>query len=1548
MTAITDELARRIRALSPAQQALLRQRRAQADNGSGGAAAEISAEPGNGRLPLTPGQRQLWVTQRLQPESSAYHIALRWEVVRGELNAGALQTALQAVVDRHSPLRAEIVEQDGLAYQRILPALTCRLDDLTAAGTDAEADCRAYTGQAFDLGRAPLWRAGLWRRNGGGRVLILVFHHLIADGWSRGILINELTACYRAALTGVTPPLPALPLAYADYLRQQQIWLQSPASRRQAAYWRERLGGLEPLELSVEAGNLANLDYRSGTSSRRLPPQIQAELQIAATRLGVTPFMLLLTVFNLLLHRYTGRGDIAVGVPVAGRQSAAGNVGGLVGFFVNTLVIRCRPPAPEQVASWLDTVKYAVADAFDHADLPFAAVVESLANGRDPSRTPLFEVMFQYQSNDYRRQNAEVLNVGVPDLEIRQSAFEPAHTKFDMSWHALERESGLLLAVEYRSGLFGADYVDNMLAHFEQLLGAVLAGTETHVGRLPLLGAGESEALRRLQQGPGPLRRAAAPNLIEGFEAQVRVCPEAVAVGGNGQELSYAELNAAANRLAHRLLAAGVGAETLVGVCLPRRPPLLAALLAVLKAGAAYLPLDPALPAERLSFMAQDAGIRVLIADRRDADRVAPGAGSIQVMLADSAEEQALVAGFTDENPARYPQPSRLAYLIYTSGSSGRPKGALLTHGGLMHYLNWCLERYPLHQGRGAPVNSSIGFDATITGLFAPLLAGKSVCLLEGADPLAELAAVLADDYSLVKLTPAHLSALQPLLAAAPRPLPENMPRAFIIGGEALTEAHIEFWRTRFPDMQLINEYGPTETVVGCCYYRAQPNDTGAIPIGHPIAGAAIYLLDRYWNPVPVGAVGEIFIGGAGMARGYLNRPDLSAERFLPDPFAGSGHPGAVMYRSGDLGYMRPDGMVVYLGRADRQLQLRGYRIEPGEIESALCRLPEVAEAVVEVRSIGDAPALVAYLRLDAAWIGNAVDGTRLRERLSVWLPAYMLPAHFVAVEAFPLTGNGKIDRAALPLPRYEAEATADAPDSPEEALLLQVWQTVLNRTDFGVHDNFFQLGGDSIGAMQIVARIRQHGYELAPAAIFERQDVAGQAALLKPLPSREWAAASGEALLAPMQWAFFQQVAAGTYPQPNHYNQSVLLDVAAEVDAVCLQQALQALAGRHDVLRLRFRPPTADHRPADGWRQFYGDAVQDISLCVQHLDPQQPTDAALQAAVAAAQTALDIVNGPLLKAWLLIAADGRQRLLLVAHHLIVDGVSWRLLLADLDLLYRTLLSGGMPPAPMPLPPFGVWTRALVRAGEAFAEDLPYWLAACADVPNWPGCETAGFEADTSALETVADGIAAPPANGGSTGLEQLILTALAQTLSRWLRSDTLVVDVESHGRQALPGLDEAMSGTVGWFTARFPLRIVLPGGAPEMQLAEVERLWQAVPNRGLSYGVLRMQQRLPFASPAKLAFNYLGSLDAGFADDGLIVGLAEESVPAQRSAEALRPYPLEVAAWQRGGNLHLLWRFAPGQLARPLVEQLAKRCAANLETLVKAFAGADGREGVR
>lgn len=1546
MTAITDELARRIQALSPAQQAWLRQRQAQADNGSGGAAAEMSAAPGNDWLPLTPGQRQLWVTQRLQPESSAYHIALRWEVAHGELNAVALQTALQAVVDRHAPLRVEIVEQDGLAYQRILPALTCRLDDLMEAGTEAEADYQAYAGQPFDLGRAPLWRAGLWRRNGSGRILILVFHHLIADGWSRGILVNELSACYRAALSGETAPLPALPLAYADYLRQQQIWLQSPASRRQAAYWRERLGGLEPLELSVEAGNLANLDYRSGTSSRRLPPQIQADLQIAAKRLGVTPFMLLLTAFNLLLHRYTGRGDIAVGVPVAGRQSAAGNVGGLVGFFVNTLVIRCRPPAPEQVASWLDAVKYAVADAFDHADLPFASVVESLANERDPSRTPLFEVMFQYQSNDYRQQNAEVLNIGVPDLEIRQSAFEPAHTKFDMSWHALERESGLLLAVEYRSRLFGTDYVDNMLAHFEQLLGAVLAGTQTHVGRLPLLGAAESEALRRLQQGPGPLRQAAASNLIEGFEAQVRVCPEAVAVSGDGQQLSYAELNAAANRLAHRLLAAGVGAETLVGVCLPRRPQLMVALLAVLKAGAAYLPLDPALPAERLNFMVQDAGIRVLIADRRDAGRVTPGAGSIQVMLADSAEEQTLVAGFTDENPARYPHPSRLAYLIYTSGSSGRPKGALLTHGGLMHYLNWCLERYPLHQGRGAPVNSSIGFDATITGLFAPLLAGKSVCLLEGADPLAELAAVLADDYSLVKLTPAHLSALQPLLAAAPQPLAQNMPRAFIIGGEALTEAHIEFWRSRFPDMQLINEYGPTETVVGCCYYRSQPNDTGAIPIGHPIAGAAIYLLDRYWNPVPVGAVGEIFIGGAGMARGYLNRPDLSAERFLPDPFAGSRHPGAVMYRSGDLGYMRPDGMLVYLGRADRQLQLRGYRIEPGEIESALCRLPEVAEAVVEVRSIGDAPTLVAYLRLDAAWAGNAVHGTRLRERLAGWLPPYMLPAHFVAVEAFLLTGNGKLDRAALPLPRYDSEVTADAPDSPEEALLLQVWQTVLNRTDFGVHDNFFQLGGDSISAMQIVARIRQHGYELAPTAIFERQNVAGQAALLKPLPSREWAAASGEALLAPMQWAFFQQVAAGTYPQPNHYNQSVLLDVAAEVDTAGLQQALQALAGRHDALRLRFRPPAAD-RPADDWRQFYGDAAQDISLCVQRLDPQQPADAALRAEVAAAQTALDIVNGPLLKAWLLVAADGRQTLLLVAHHLIVDGVSWRLLLADLDLLYRTLLSGGTPPTPMPVPPFSVWTRALLRAGVAFAEDLPYWLAACAEVANWPGCDTVEFEADTSALETVVDGTAALSANGGWSGLEQLILTALAQTLSRWLRSDTLVVDVESHGRQGFPGLDEAMSGTVGWFTARFPLRIVLPGGAPEVQLAEVERLWQAVPNHGLSYGVLRMQQRLPSASPARLAFNYLGSLDAGFTGGGLIGGLAEESVPAQRSAAARRPYPLEVAAWQRGGRLHLLWRFAPEQLPRPLVEQLAKRCAANLQTLVKVVAVDYGRDGV-
>ncbi|MEF7617023.1 amino acid adenylation domain-containing protein [Aquincola sp. MAHUQ-54] len=1552
---MTTALQARLAALSPEQRALLERELA--------ARGRLLPEaPADEPLPLTPAQQQLWVVQQLQPDSSAYHIAFSW-TIDGALDADALGAALQALVDRHGALRATFqAGPDGLPQQRVLARVACLLlrADLRGQPTATEADAldthlRTLARKPFDLAEAPLLRAHLLQCADDRHVLVWVLHHLVADGWSRGVLLRELSALYAAAAVGQPLRLPPLPTRYADHLLSQDQWLASPAATEQGAWWRHQLAGLAPLALPTDRPHTPEAGWHSRTVQRWLPgltPRIAA----AASACGATPFMLLLTVFKLMLYRWTGRRDLAVGVPVAGRSGP--ETAGLIGFFVNTLVVRSQGPEGGRVADWVDAVKRSVADAFDHAELPLARVIDAVGAPREPGRAPLVELMFQYQGAGYGAQNTAAPRLGA--LALAQAPIDLAHTKFDLTWHAIERDGGLLLAVEYRSALFDEERIGRFIDHFARLLDGVLADPTQPLGRVPMLSADELGRIGGWQFGPRREPASSWRSFIDRFEAQAARAPEAIAVdvpGGKADALTYRALDEAADALAAELRARGVGPESIVGVCLPRVPVLMVAMLAVWKAGGAWLALDPVLPAERLRYMVRDSGAALVLALPADIERLAaPGhsqgeqAAWLPLPL---AEGRGAGAARSPQAGRKVLSPTQLAYVLYTSGSTGRPKGTLLPHGGLMHYLDWCLERYPLHEGRGAPVNSSIGFDATITGLFAPLLVGGTVTLLPEADPLAALADTMAAGHSLVKLTPAHMNALAPLMEARPAPDAASLPKAFVIGGESLTEVHVNTWRERFPGIALLNEYGPTETVVGCCVHEVQPEDRGAMPIGRPITGAAMYLLDAELNPVPAGAVGEVCIGGAGMARGYLGRPALTAERFLPDPFDGA--PGATLYRTGDLAMWRADGSIAYLGRADQQLKLRGHRIEAGEVESALVRQPGIAEAVVDVLTVGTVPALVAWVRRDAASTA-ALDIPALRQSLAAWLPTYMVPSHVLVLDTMPLTPNGKVDRAALPVPQPAPAATAPGAargaDAAGEggtafATLHGIWCQVLRREAIGPDDNFFDLGGDSVAAMQIVARAHQAGLVLTPAAVFTHQTLASQALAARPagVEAPEAPVADGEAaVLAPAQWAFFDRVDRGEIAVPAHWNQSLLLDLAPSVDPSRLRAALQALPARHAALRLRFEP--AD---GGGWRAWHAAAADTpVPLEVVDLAPD-----ALPHALAEAQRTLRLAEGPLLRAWLYRLADGGgHRLLLVMHHLVVDGLSWRLLLADL----AQALAADAPAGDAPAPAFARWTAALQAQRGRFEREAAHWAAAAepgTPLPRAAGAPAAARESEAAERRVVMDPDDTRRLAGAALALgrrpDTLLLAALAQTLQQWTRGSALVIDVERHGR-GLDGLAieaggeaaapadaaqaqaaAALARTVGWFTAQWPLRLALPAGAPQRQLDAVAEALAEVPQNGLGFGVLRQHGRVP-ASPAEVSFNHLGAADAGGL--GPLQGLAPEPVPAQRDPAALRSHLLEVVTLQRDGRLVWLWRH-DGRLAPATVDALARRTAAHLQSLL-------------
>ncbi|HPL30629.1 MAG TPA: amino acid adenylation domain-containing protein, partial [Anaerolineae bacterium] len=824
-------------------------------------------------LPLSFAQQRLWFLDQLEPGSAAYNVP---EAVRlsGPLDVAALERCLNEVVRRHEVLRTVVATADGRPYQEIAPDLRVdlALSDLTGlpeAGREAEALRLAgeEAARPFDLAHGPLMRARLLRLAADEHVVLLTLHHIVCDEWSSSILVEEVAALYAASAAGQAAPLAELPIQYADYACWQRSWLQGEVLDEQLTYWKQQLAGApELLPLPADRPRPAVQTFRGAYQSFEVPSEVTQGLQALSRQEGATMFMALLAAFQTLLARYTGQDDISVGTPIAGRNRA--ELEGLIGFFVNTLVLRGDLAGEPSFRELVRRTREAALGAYAHQDVPFEMLVDALQPVRDLSHSPLFQVMFVLQ-------NAPLRVRELPGLTMRRVESSSGTAKFDLTLFMEEAGDRLGGAVEYNADLFDAATIARFIGHFQALLAAAVADPDGRVARLPLL----SEAERREIVHTWNDTTAAYPEgqcAHQLFEAQAQRAPQAVAATCTGRQMSYHELNRRANRLAHRLRALGVAPDVVVGVALERSLDLLVALLGILKAGGAYLPLDLGHPAERLTFMLDDSQARLVVTQACHQAQLAQG-GAQALLLDREGEALALDEG----NPVGCVGPGNLAYVIYTSGSTGRPKGTLIEHRGLVNYLSWCRRAYPLQAGRGAPVHSSIGFDLTVTGLFAPLLVGGTVDLLPEGPGVEGLATVLqAGGYSLVKITPAHLDLLS-------RELPPEAAGAcaqsFIIGGEALLAEAVAYWQTHAPGTLLVNEYGPTEAVVGCCVYALGAGErlSGAVPIGRPITNMQLYVLDRQRQVVPVGVVGELYIGGVGVARGYLNRPELTAERFV-------------------------------------------------------------------------------------------------------------------------------------------------------------------------------------------------------------------------------------------------------------------------------------------------------------------------------------------------------------------------------------------------------------------------------------------------------------------------------------------------------------------------------------------------------------------------------------------------------------------------------------------------------------------------------------------
>ena len=1372
--------------------------------GRGRALPAITVADRGEALPLSFAQQRLWFLAQMEGGSEAYHIPVGLRL-KGELDEDALRRSLDRIVARHEALRTRFVTEEGQAVQRVASAdvgfaLDCvdlqgQADREQALATLSEREANT----PFDLAHGPLIRGRLVKLGEQEHVLLITMHHIVSDGWSQGVLARELGSLYEAYRAGNADPLPALPIQYADYAVWQRRWLEGGELQRQGTYWEQALAGAPTLlSLPTDRARPAQQDYAGGSVEVIFDDTLSAGLRKLSQRHGTTLFMTVLAGWSALLSRLSGQEEVVVGSPVANRTRS--EVEGLIGFFVNTLALRVEVSGAT-VSELLGRVKSQVLEAQAHQDLPFEQVVERVRPVRSLSHSPVFQAALSWLNTEAVGLSLELEGLTIEGVDAGQAA-----AKFDLTLELRETSEGLAGSLDYATALFDRETIERYLGYLHRLLKAMVENDSQQVSQIALLG--EDERVRLLESWNETKAAYPDASTIQGlFEAQVRRTPEAIAVEHEGRQVSYAELNARANRVAHALIGLGVGPDARVGLCAERSVELVIGLLGILKAGGGYVPLDPSYPQDRLAYMLEDSAPVAVLAQSNTREQL--GALSVPVLDLDGpleeAEHDPQVTGL---------EPHHLAYVIYTSGSTGRPKGVVVEHRNTVNFLAWAARAFPPASLARTLFSTSLNFDLSVFECFAPLTTGGRIDIVVNVLALGDG----THDVRLINTVPSALSALLESSGLDPAVEVVN------VAGEALKRELVERLFAQTQARRLYNLYGPSETTTYSSWVCMDRQTGFQAHIGRPIANTQIYVLDAYRQPVPLGVTGEIYIGGAGVARGYLNRPELTAERFVVNPFHGEGR--ERMYRTGDLGRWLPDGSLEYQGRADAQVKLRGFRIELGEIEARLSQCAGVSEAVVALRE--DAPGeprLVAYYVSD-----EAIEAQTLREQLQASLPEYMVPAAYVRLERLPLTPNGKLDRKELPAPEGQAYASTayEAPQGEVEVALAGIWQTLLGVERVGRHDDFFTLGGHSLQAVRLVAQVRtQLGAELGLTELFAQPSlsavaqaiVRGQGTALPAITVAD----RGEPL--PLSFAqqrlwFLAQMEGGS----EAYHIPVGLRLKGELDEEALRRALDRIVARHEALRTRFEVQE-------------GQAVQlivpaDVGLTLEWVDLSTEEASEHQLglqAEAEARAAFDLEQGPLIRGRLVKLGEQEHVLLITMHHIVSDGWSQGVLARELGMLYEAYRSGGedpLPALPIQYADYAVWQRRWLEGAELQRQGT-YWEQALAGAPTLLSLPTdrarpaqqdyAGGSVEVIFDETLSAGLRKLSQRHGTT-LFMTVLAGWSALLSRLSGQEEVVV-----GSPVANRTRSEVESLIGFFVNTLALRVEVGGATVSELLGRVK-----------------------------------------------------------------------------------------------------------------------------
>lgn len=1475
---------------------------------------------------LSPQQRRLcWLSKA---EGSTPYRSQCALLVEGGSHLDHLEVVLDDVVAKNEILRTTFKRLPGLntPVQVINDCGTLQVErfDLSAlsrAKQQAEIE-RLFQDMkrvAFDLETGPLLHVKLVKLAVHESVLMLGLPALCTDLTGLTNILDEVSLNHANGLPGKSTGSPP-PIQYADISAYLAELLESEETAAGRRYWSNfRMSDYPELRLpfenqSVEANAFAPESLRS-----TIDPSLIPLIESAARKYDTTVSVFLLACWQVLLWRLTEQARVLIGVAFPGREVEG--LEKLPGLFERYLPFAGQLESQlkfNELLKQLDESSARLVEWQDYFQWDFFF----LDSPDGQPATQFFPICFEFD-NRLSKSSPQ----GITRSLIKQYACTERF-KLKMSCR-LEKDS-LATELHYDSHLFSVEDMECLIEQFQVLLSYTLNHLESPIDTLEFLSDSARKSLL-VDFNRTKVDQTQIKIVHQEIALQAARTPHRPAVVFGHQQLSYAELNGRADHLAQHLRRLGVGPEVLVVVCLERSLELMVAILGILKAGGAYVPLDPAYPAQRLDFILKQTAAPVLLTQERFRSNFVGHRAQVLCLDTEWATiacepQDAVAIGISGEN---------LAYVIYTSGSTGQPKGVMVTHKGLMNYLAWAGAAYRVAEGQGAPLHSSIGFDLTVTSLFLPLLSGESVTLLESDESPEALAEVLRQgkEFSLVKITPSHLQILNQLLKADEV---ERATNALIIGGENLFAESLSFWRSYSPQTRIINEYGPTETVVGCCVFEVEPGSNlhGAVPIGKSIANTQIYILDQRLEPVPQNVMGEIYIGGEGVARGYLGQADLTAERFIPNPYAIE--PGSLLYRTGDLGRHRTKHGIEYCGRIDQQVKIRGYRIELGEIEAVLIEHARVSEAVVVVNDELAEKRLVGYLVVDGP---GEFDTSQIKDYLKERLPDYMIPAVFVRLDKLPLTPNGKVDRRALPAPDTENAGLGNyvEPRTEVERLLAGLWAKAFGLERVGINDDFFALGGDSILSIQLANRAKSLGVGFAPRQIFRYRTIGELAAALEPAkaPKAEQGISTGAIQLTPIQHWFFEH----DFIEAHYWNQAIMLETSEKLDAGILERVLQNLLVHHDALRLRFV------RDESGWQQFATQPNGEKLLQEHDLSTLAEADraSALKEISASLQASLNLTEGRLVRAAIVDVGQRKGNLLLIViHHLAVDIVSWSILLEEIETAYRQISAEQPVQLPLKSSSFKDWAQRLTQYANTpkLRRELAFWTHEArrkirpvpVDFPGGDNTEASTRKFSVSLPRTETKDLLQEVPRVAGTMINDLLLTALAMAFSRWTQSSSLLIDLENHGREEIFD-DIDLTRTVGWFTCIFPMLLDLEGTHdPGEALQAIKRQVRHVPNGGIGYGLLRylneaqeISAQLKALPRAEISFNYVGRFSQSYSETSLFVAAREFAAPSH-SPRGIRPHVLELnGGIDTQGQLQMVFTYSQNLHRRSTIERFGE-----------------------